>query len=455
MTRPLVALVGRPNVGKSTLFNRLAGERLAVVDDRPGTTRDRLVAECEWNGVDFDLVDTGGLDPTAGRRSGPLSIDSADYLDAIRQQAEIACREADAVLFLVDGIDGVTPPDAEVADFLRRQHRHDGGPEIFLVVNKCDTPERRAAAAEFYELGMGDPHPVSALHGTGTGDLLDSLVAVLPPSQPEEETGVRLAIVGRPNVGKSSLLNRLVGEERVIVSALPGTTRDAVDTELTFHGTRITLIDTAGIRRRGRIAPGVEKYSYLRTLRAIERAQVALLVLDATQGTTAQDAHIAGMVLEKRRGVVLLVNKWDAVEKDERSLDVYTEQLRAQLPFLDFAPILFISALTGKRTAQVLPLALRVQEESVRRVPTSQLNRLLQDSLERHPPPSHAGRTLKLYFASQVRTAPPTFEFQASDSRLVHFTYARFLENQIRERFGFLGTPIEMRFRGREAESGS
>jgi GTP-binding protein len=450
MTRPLVALVGRPNVGKSTLFNRLAGERLAVVDDRPGTTRDRIVAEAEWNGVAFDVVDTGGLDPTSGRRSGPLSVDSADYLDAIRGQAEIACREADAVVFLVDGVDGPTPADTEVAGFLRRQRRPDGRPAVFLVVNKCDTPERRAAASEFYELGMGDPRPISALHGLGIGDLLDALIPVLPPSAAEDESGVRIAIVGRPNVGKSSLLNRLIGEERVIVSPIPGTTRDAVDTVLTFHGVRLTLIDTAGIRRRGRIVPGVEKYSVLRTYKAIERAQVALLLLDAVEGLTAQDAHIAGMIIEKRRPVVLLVNKWDAVEKDERTMDEVRASLSAQLGFLDYAPVLFISALTGQRTGQVLPLALQVQEESVRRIPTSQLNRLVEDAVERHPPPSRAGRPLKLYFGAQVRTAPPTFEFRVNDPELVHFTYSRYLENQIRERFGFLGTPIELRFRTRE-----
>jgi GTP-binding protein len=452
MTRPVVALVGRPNVGKSTLFNRLAGERLAVVDDRPGTTRDRIIAETEWNGIVFDLVDTGGLDPRIGRRDQPLSIDSADYLEAIRNQAQIACREADVVLFLVDGVDGVTPPDAEVAAFLRRQRRDESTPAIFLVVNKCDTAERRQQATEFYELGMGDPIPISALHGVGIGDLLDALTAVLPKATAETDTGIRIAIVGRPNVGKSSLLNRLLGEERVIVSPLPGTTRDAVDTQLTYHGVRLTLIDTAGIRRRGRIAPGVEKYSVLRTLKAIERAQVVLLLIDAAEGLTAQDTHIAGMIVEKRRPVVLLVNKWDAVEKDDRTMDTYRTALQTQLGFLDYAPVLFVSALSGQRIHQVLPMALRVQEESVRRVPTSQLNRLLEAAIETHPPPTRAGRQLKLYFAAQVRTAPPTFEFQANDPELVHFTYARYLENQIRERFGFLGTPIELRFRGRAGD---
>jgi GTP-binding protein len=453
MGRPIVALVGRPNVGKSTLFNRLAGERLAVVDDRPGTTRDRVVAEAEWNGIGFDVVDTGGLDPTYNRRAPPESLDSADYLDAIRLQAEAACDEADVIVFLVDVLDGVTPADSEVAEFLRRRGRR-GRPEVFLVVNKCDTPERRQQALEFYALGMGDPIAVSALHGTGIGDLLDLLTAALPASQPPEESSIRIAIVGRPNVGKSSLLNRLLGEERVIVSPLPGTTRDAIDTAVTFHGTRLTLIDTAGIRRRGRIEPGVEKFSVLRTLKAIERSQVVLLLIDAVEGVTAQDAHVAGLILEKRRGVVLLVNKWDLVEKDDQTMVHYRAALEAELPFLDFAPILFISALTGQRTAQVLPLALQVQEESVRRVPTSQVNRVLREAADAHPPPTRAGRLLKVFFGAQTRSAPPTFEIQVNDPALVHFSYARHLENALRRKFGFLGAPIQLRFVGR-SDSGT
>jgi GTP-binding protein len=448
MSRPIVALVGRPNVGKSTLFNRVAGERLAVVDDRPGTTRDRVLAEAEWNGVAFDVVDTGGLDPAPSRRGAPLSVDSADYLDSIRRQAEAACQDAEVILFITDVLDGVTAADREVAEFLRRRGRR-GRPEVFLVVNKCDTAERRQQAMDFYALGMGDPIAISAVHGTGVADLLDLVTAALPPSAPAEEASVRIAIVGRPNVGKSSLLNRLLGEERVIVSPIPGTTRDAIDTQLTFHGTRLTLIDTAGIRRRGRIEPGVEKFSVLRTLKAIERSQVALLLIDAVEGLTAQDAHIAGLILEKRRGVILLVNKWDLVEKDDQTLEHYRARLQTELPFLDFAPILFISALTGQRTGQILPLALQVQEESVRRVPTSQVNRVLQQAADQHPPPSRAGRPLKVFFGAQTRSAPPTFEIQVNDPGLVHFSYARHLENAIRRRFGFLGVPIQLRFVGR------
>ncbi len=447
MSRPLVALIGRPNVGKSTLFNRLAGERLAVVDSVPGTTRDRILAEVEWNGIGFDLIDTGGLDPLVDRRGPPLSVGSADYLDSIRLQAQAAYREADAVLLLVDGIDGMTAADTEVAEFLRRQPRGERPPSILLVVNKCDSEARRLEAVEFYALGLGDPIPVSALHGTGVGDLLDDLTALLPAGAPgADDPTARIAIVGRPNVGKSSLLNRLLGEERVIVSPIPGTTRDSVDTQLTFHGTRLTLIDTAGLRRPGRIEPGVERFAALRTVRAVERAQVALLLLDATAGVLAQDAHIAGLIVEKRRGVVVIVNKWDAVEKDERTLDEFRARVEAEFPFLDYAPVLFISALSGQRVHQVLPTALQVQEEGVRRVATSAFNRLLREAVELHPPPARAGRPLKLYFGAQTRTAPPTFEIQVNDPKQIHFTYARFLENQIRQRFGFLGNPIVLRF---------
>jgi GTP-binding protein len=446
MGRPIVALIGRPNVGKSTLFNRLAGERLAVVDAAPGTTRDRIMAEVEWNGIDFDLVDTGGLDPMVDRRRPPLSAGSADYLDDIRRQAQAAAHEADAVLLVVDGIDGVTPADADVADFLRRQRRGDSPPVVLLVVNKCDTEARRQAAVEFYRLGLGDPIPISALHGTGIGDLLDALTAGLPPGEALDDSAARIAIVGRPNVGKSSLLNRLLGEERVIVSPLPGTTRDAVDTHMTFHGTRLTLIDTAGLRRPGRTGQGVERFAALRTVRAVERSQVALLVLDAIQGVVAQDAHIAGLIVEKRRGVVLIVNKWDAVEKDEHTLEQARAHVQAELAFLDYAPVLFVSALTGQRVGQVLPTALQVQEEGLRRVPTSALNRLLREAVEHHPPPESSGRPLKLYFCAQTRTAPPTFEIQVNDPKGVHFTYARYLENQLRRHFGFLGNPIDLRF---------
>jgi GTP-binding protein len=458
MSRPVVALVGRPNVGKSTLFNRLAGEPLAVVAETPGTTRDRIVAEAEWRGVVFDIVDTGGIDPT-GVGGEPLSLDSADYIPQIRGQAELAAREADAVLFLVDGEAGLTPADEEVAGILRRCQTQRGGkhyPPILIVVNKCDTPERRAQAVEFYELGMGEPRPISAIHGTGTGDLLDELVqAIGPPGAgpAQAEPSVRIAIIGRPNVGKSSLLNRILGEDRAIVSPIPGTTRDAVDTRLTYHGSPITLIDTAGIRRRGRIEPGVEKYSVLRALRALDRADVALLMIDATEGVTAQDAHIAGMALDKLKSVVILVNKWDLVPKDSRTLEEVTEKIRRELHFLDYVPVLFISAKTGQRVSRVLPTALQVQEERLRRIPTGELNRLLRQTLEEHAPPSRGGRPLKILYASQVRTDPPTFLFHVNDPELVHFSYARHLENRIRREYGFLGTPIRLSFRKRKRDA--
>jgi GTP-binding protein len=452
MRKPIVALVGRPNVGKSTLFNRLVGERLAVVDETPGTTRDRLIAEGEWQGRTFDVVDTGGIDPEFFRHGKPLSTGSADYIAPIRTQAEMAIRDADLVLFLVDADAGVTHADREVAEILRKRRGPRGGESatpILLVANKCDSAQRRAQAAEFYELGMGDPYPVSALHGLGVGDLLDAMCPALPsvPESGEGDERIRIAIAGKPNVGKSSLLNRLLGQERVIVSPIPGTTRDAVDTEIVYEGTPVTLIDTAGIRRRGKIEPGVEKYSVLRSLRAIERADVVLLVLDATQGVALQDAHIAGYVLDSRRSVVVVVNKWDAVEKDSRSQDAFQQVIRKELDFLDYVPVLFVSAKTGTRTGEILPAALRVQEERLVRIPTAELNRILREAQEKHAPPARSGRKLKLYYGSQVKADPPTFLFHVNDPALVHFSYRRFLENQIRRHYSFLGTPLIFSFR--------
>lgn len=456
MHKPVVALVGRPNVGKSTLFNRLAEERLAVVDDIPGTTRDRLVAQAEWAGVIFDIVDTGGIDPTQvspGGKRKPLSVGSSDFIDQIRIQAEVAIREADAVLFITDVQSGVTPADIEVAQILRRHQRDKEGqlvPPILLVVNKADSETRRQQVYQFYELGMGEPYPISALHGTGTGDMLDALVAVLPsPGEEEEDDSVKVAIVGKPNVGKSSLLNRLVGEERVIVSPIAGTTRDAVDTYITYNDIPITLIDTAGIRRRGRIEPGVEKYSVIRAMRAIERADVGLLVLDATTGLTAQDAHIAGFILEAWKSVVVAVNKWDAILKDTHTMDEFTRHVRQELNFMPYVPIIFISAKTGQRVDQVMPLVLRVQEERLVNLSTSQINQILQRAQVTHPAPSHAGRQLKIYYGTQVRNNPPTFLLYVNDPKLSHFTYYRYLENRIREAHHFTGTPIRIVMRPR------
>lgn len=449
MSKPVVAIVGRPNVGKSTLFNRLAEERLAVVDDVPGTTRDRLIAEAEWTGVAFDIVDTGGIDPTQtgqGREKQPLSIGSADFIEQIRTQAEIAIQEADVVLFVTDADSGVTPADREVAQILRRhQIDRDGQPwpPVLLVVNKADSNILRTQALQFYELGMGEPYPISAFHGTGTGDLLDVLVAALPKTgEDAEDDSVKIAIVGKPNVGKSSLLNRLTGEERAIVSPIPGTTRDAIDTKLEYLGIPIVLIDTAGIRRRGKIEPGVEKFSVLRSMRAIERADVALLMIDATSGVTAQDTHIAGFILDARKSTVVVVNKWDAIEKDSSTMDEFTRHVRQELNFMDYVPVLFISAKTGQRVDKVLPLALQVQEERLVRISTSQLNQILQKAQDEHPAPSQSGRQLKLYYGTQVRSDPPTFLVYVNDPKLAHFSYVRFLENQLRLVYPFLGTPV-------------
>jgi len=453
MTKPVVALVGRPNVGKSTLFNRLVGEPMAIVDETPGTTRDRLFGEADWNGVAFDVIDTGGIDPTFRSGKEPLSIGSADFITEIRSQAEIAIQEADAVLFVVDAISGVTPADREVAQILRRNQKtvNDAArPPIFLVVNKADNAQLREGTPEFYELGMGDPYPISSFHGTGTGDLLDELVASFPEEAKEEEDeSAKIALVGKPNVGKSSLLNQLLGEERAIVSPIPGTTRDATDSSMMYGDIPVTLIDTAGIRKRGKIEPGVEKYSVVRTMRALERCEVALLMIDATSGITVQDTHIAGYILENWKSTVVLVNKWDVVEKDNYTMQLYTESLRRELNFMPYVPILFISAKTGQRVDQVLPLALRVQEERLARLTTGQLNRVLQNAQEKHAATSRGGHALHIYYGTQVRSDPPTFLLFVNDPKLGHFSYLRFIENQIREEYPFTGTPIRLILKAR------
>ncbi|MFN2151614.1 MAG: ribosome biogenesis GTPase Der, partial [Anaerolineales bacterium] len=436
MRKPVVALVGRPNVGKSTLFNRLANQRLAVVDDVPGTTRDRLMAEADWAGISFNIIDTGGIDPTQagpGKAQEPLSIGSADFINEIRFQAEIAIREADAVIFLTDVENGVTPADQEVAQILRRYQQEVNGqpwPPVLLAVNKCESPARRDDAYQFYELGIGELYPISALHGTGTGDLLDGLVETFKTwvGEQEEDDSLKIAIVGKPNVGKSTLLNRLAGEQRAIVSPIAGTTRDAIDTQIVYHNETITLIDTAGIRRRGRIEPGVEKYSVLRSLQAIERADVALLLIDATTGVTAQDTHIAGYILEAWKSCVVIVNKWDAIEKETGTMNEYTQHVRQALNFLSYVPVIFISAETGQRVHQVLETAVQVQEERVTRLSTSRVNRIIREALDNHPPPSKAGQHLKIYYGAKVRSEPPTFLMHVNEPKLAHFTYIRYLE---------------------------
>ncbi len=455
MPKPVVALVGRPNVGKSTFFNRLAGERLAIVDDTPGTTRDRIFATAEWNGISFTIVDTGGIDPSHGGKT-PLSVGSADFITEIRTQAGVAIREADVILLLTDGQTGPTPADQEVAEILRRQQKVVNGeayPPVFLVVNKCESLAEREAVAQFYELGLGTPYPISAVHGTDTGDLLDELVKAFPTDQDNvEDDSVKIAIVGKPNAGKSSLLNRLVGHERSIVSPIAGTTRDAVDTKIDVNGLEVTLIDTAGIRRRGRIDPGVEKFSVVRAFKAIERADVALLMIDAVEGITSQDAHIAGYILEEWKSCIVLVNKWDAIEKDNYSMENFTKLIRHDLNFMDYVPILFISAKTGQRVDQVLPLALQVQEERLARLSTSKINAILQKAMDYQPPPSHAGAQLKIYYGTQVRSNPPTFVLFVNNPKLMHFTYLRYLENQIRAEYSFLGTPIKLAAKGHDSK---
>jgi GTP-binding protein len=441
--KPIVAIVGRPNVGKSTFFNRLIGERKAIVEDLPGTTRDRLYGDTDWNGRVFTVVDTAGLLYEEEDENAPL----IEIARRAREQAELAIEEADAIIFLVDAVDGLTTADAEVGEVLRSTYK-----PVILAANKADNQARALNAVEFYALNLGEPIPMSAYHGIGTGDVLDRVAEVLPIVEEEEEDAtIKVAIVGRPNVGKSSLLNRLLGQERSVVSAVPGTTRDTIDTPIDVNGTRMLLIDTAGIRRRGRIEQGVEKYSVLRALRAIERADVALLLIDAEEGVTAQDTHIAGMILDQLKGVAVLVNKWDLVVKDNDTFNAFTRHLREELKFIPYAPLLFISAKAGQRVDQVIPLALEIAQERQRRIPTSALNNLLREAVYDHPPTAiHKGAHLRLYYATQPQVAPPVFLFFANNADQVHWGYGRYLENRIRERFPFTGTPIKIVFRSRE-----
>jgi len=461
--KPVVALVGRPNVGKSTLFNRLVGQRKAIIEDLAGTTRDRLYGDADWGGRDFIVVDTGGLefglpspmpsdnitDSEAVSSAGfKVGVASRLFLKEMRQQAEIAIAEAEVIVFLVDVEAGLTGTDEDIANLLRRTDK-----PVLLAANKADNQKRRLDAVEFFALGLGDPIPVSALHGTGTGDLLDAIVESFPMSLEEEiedDEAIRIAILGRPNVGKSSLLNKLLGKERVIVSDVPGTTRDAIDTTINYEGLELILIDTAGIRRRGKIEPGVEKYSFLRSIKAVSRADVCLLLIDANQMVTAQDAHIAGYILEEGKSVVVLVNKWDTIEKDTYTINEFTKMVRAELQFLDYVPVLFISAKTGQRVNKVLSIALQVQEERLRRIPTGQLNRLVHEAVAKSPPKGGQRHRLKFLYTTQARINPPTFVFFVNDAELVHFSYQRYLENQLRERYGFLGTPLQLVFRSRK-----
>jgi GTPase len=467
--KPLVAIVGRPNVGKSTLFNRLVGQRLAIVEDLPGTTRDRLYADAEWNGRTFTIVDTGGLEVGA----------SEDITERITAQARLAIEEADAIVLLVDTKSGITEADTEVADLLRRS-----GKPVVLGANKADNATRRQEAVEFYALGLGDPITLAANSGTGTGDLLDAITEHLPPGDDEEEEindGIpRLAIVGRPNVGKSSLLNAIAGSDRVIVSDIPGTTRDAIDTEVVYKGRRIILIDTAGIRRRGHIGPGVEKYSVLRADRAIDRCDVAILMIDAVEGITAQDTHIAGYINEAAKGIVVVINKWDIIKErrrlaeamadpdlpvlpsepvdlaalEVRDAEAYMDDAQERLKFVPYAPLVFAAAKTRYHVNNILDHALRIYDVRSIRVPTPQLNEVVRSAVQRHHPPSVQGRPLRIFYATQAETNPPTFVFFVNDPELLHFSYRRYLENQLRNVFGFEGTAIRMQFRARTTDRG-
>jgi GTP-binding protein len=457
---PVVAIVGRPNVGKSTLFNRLAGERIAIVEDIPGTTRDRVYATGEWIGRQFTVVDTGGLELEPG----------TDIEARVQDQARVAMTEADVILFVVDAHAGIAPLDHEVADRLRRASK-----PVILVVNKADNVRREQEGAEFYALGFEPTITISAQHGRSTGDLADLIVEALPPREPgtneaapsdsdeltedelaelaETDMGPpRVAIVGRPNTGKSTFVNRVLGEERMIVSEVPGTTRDPVDTLVSLDGEPMILIDTAGIRRRGAIEQGIERYSVLRAMKAIDRADVAVVMTDAVEGYTAQDAHVVGHVLEAGKGLVLVLNKWDAVAKDPKTADDLLHKLRRDAPYLSWADIVFASARTGARIDRVLGEARRVAEERYRRIPTGELNRVITDAVRQHPPSHVRNRLPKVFYATQVSVAPPTFVIFVNDPELIHFSYRRYLENRIREAYGFLGTPIRLILRQRESE---
>ncbi|HXL38156.1 MAG TPA: ribosome biogenesis GTPase Der [Ktedonobacteraceae bacterium] len=464
--KPLVAIVGRPNVGKSTFFNRMIGERVAIVEDMPGTTRDRIYGDTDWNGREFTLIDTGGLELGSDIPVGQVGLDGqpGDIMKRVRAQAELAIEEADVIIFMVDAQAGITAADDEVADLLRRTKK-----PVILTANKADNARLRQDVVEFYTLGIGEPITISSTQGTGTGDLLDLIVDALPPEQEnpegeEEEDVTRIAIVGRPNVGKSSLLNAILGFQRSIVSEVPGTTRDAIDIEFEYKDKKLVLIDTAGIRRRGRVGPGVEKYSVLRASRAIDRCDVALLVIDAGEGLAAQDTHIAGEIHEKAKGVVVIVNKWDlaqAQRREERegiyadpddeieSAERYRKIIAEGLKFIPYAPSVFTSAKTGYHVQSLLDAVLNISEMRYLRVPTSRLNEVVQEAVRRHNPTVFKGRVMKIYYATQTRVNPPTFVFFVNDPQALHFTYERYLENQLRHAFSFRGTGIRLQFRAR------
>ena len=440
MSKPLVAIVGRPNVGKSTLFNKIVGKRLAIVDDTPGVTRDRLYASADWNGRDFDIVDTGGIEPKADN----------EILQFMREQAMIAVEMADVIVFVTDFTTGVTAADEEVARILLRS-----GKSVILVVNKMDsTGTLDPNIYEFYELGLGDPLSVSATHGHGTGDLLDECVDLFPPKSEtnEDDNVIKVAIIGKPNAGKSSLLNNILGETRVIVSEVPGTTRDAVDASFENEFGKYVFIDTAGIRRKSKIAEGIEKYSVLRAQMAIRRADVCVIMIDAVEGVTDQDTKIAGLAHESGKASIIVINKWDLIDKETGTMEKMKREVLADLAYMTYAPVLFVSALTGQRVGNIFELINFVNAQSLRRITTGLLNNMLADAIARVQPPSDRGRRLKVYYVTQTGVRPPTFVCFCNNSELFHFSYLRYLENQIRAVFGLDGTPLRMIIRQRGEE---
>ncbi|HDR3892351.1 ribosome biogenesis GTPase Der [Bacillus sp. FSL W7-1334] len=436
MPKPVIAIVGRPNVGKSTIFNRIVGERVSIVEDIPGITRDRIYSAGEWLNHEFNIIDTGGID-----------IGDEPFLTQIRQQAEVAIDEADVIIFMTNGRDGVTAADEEVAKILYRSKK-----PIVLAVNKVDNPEMRSDIYDFYSLGFGEPFPISGTHGLGLGDLLDEAANHFPKIEEEayDDETIRFSLIGRPNVGKSSLVNALLGQERVIVSNIAGTTRDAVDTPYSKDDQDYVIIDTAGMRKKGKVYESTEKYGVLRALRAIERSDVVLVVLDGEEGIIEQDKKIAGYAHDSGRAVIIVVNKWDAVKKDEKTMKAFEENIRAHFQFLDYAPIVFLSAKTKKRTQTLLPVINEVNESHSIRVQTNVLNDVIMDAVAMNPTPTHNGSRLKIFYATQVAVKPPTFVVFVNDTELMHFSYERFLKNRLREAFGFVGTPIHIIARARD-----
>ena len=435
MSKPIVAVVGRPNVGKSTLFNKLCGQRLAIVEDTPGITRDRIFANCEWNGHDFLLVDTGGIEPKA----------TEGILAHMREQAQIAIDTADCIIMVVDVRNGLTAADEDVAHMLRRSHK-----PVILAVNKCDNVgEAPMELYEFYNLGFEEVMPISSVHGHGTGDLLDWCVAHFPAPSEQEDEGevINVAIIGKPNVGKSSLLNRILGQERVIVSNVAGTTRDAIDSYFENEFGKYRFIDTAGMRRKSKVDDAIEKYSNLRSIAAIERADVCLILIDAVEGVTEQDTKIAGLAHEAGKASIIVVNKWDLVDKDTNTMAEKTAEIRRDLSYLTYAPIIFLSALTGQRVGKLYERINAVANQSAMRITTGMLNSILEDATARVQPPTDKGRRLKIYYMTQVGVKPPHFVIFCNDARLFHFSYQRYLENQLRGVFGLEGTPIRLTIR--------